>query len=202
MLTSFYQKKFIEAGCDEAGRGCYAGPVYAAAVILPRRFKHSLINDSKKLTAVQREEARAIIEEKAIAWSVSQCTHNEIDQLNILRASIKAMHKAIDGLKQEPQLLLIDGNHFYPYKNIPYKTIIKGDGLYASIAAASILAKTYRDEWMVEAHKQFPQYGWDKNKGYGTLLHRQAILEYGLSPFHRSSFNILPKQQVTIQQLF
>ena len=188
MLESFYQKKYIEAGLDEAGRGCYAGPVFAAAVILPANFYHPLLNDSKQLNAKQRELLRPIIEKEAISYGVSQISNDEIDQINILKASIKAMHQAVDHLRTKPGLLLVDGNRFTPYKKIPYQCFVKGDGRYASIAAASILAKTYRDDFMMEAHEQFPQYQWNKNKGYGTLLHRQAIAVHGRCELHRESF--------------
>ena len=180
----------MEAGCDEAGRGCLAGPVYAAAVILPRDFSHPLLNDSKQVPEKTREELRLIIEEKAIAWSVASVSCQEIDTINILKASFKAMHLALDGLKKKPGLLLIDGNRFTPYKKIPHRCIVQGDGIYQSIAAASILAKTYRDAYMQEIHQQFPHYGWNSNKGYGTLAHRNAISTHGLCEHHRKSFRI------------
>jgi ribonuclease HII len=183
-----------EAGCDEAGRGCLAGPVVAAAVILPRNFRHDVLNDSKKLTAKQRSELREEIMETAIAWSVAFVDNEGIDEMNILRASIRAMHIAIEGLKKEPQFLLIDGNRFYPYKSIDYKTIVKGDSIYFSIAAASVLAKTHRDEYMNKIHNEFPQYGWDRNKGYPTRFHRDAIARYGITPYHRKSFALLDTQ--------
>jgi ribonuclease HII len=183
-----------EAGCDEAGRGCLAGPVVAAAVILPKNFKHPVLNDSKKLTPKQRFILRDEIISSALAWSVAFVDNTEIDELNILRASIKAMHIAIDGLQKEPQFLLIDGNRFYQYKSINYCTVIKGDSIYFSIAAASVLAKTSRDEYMEKIHDEFPQYGWDKNKGYPTLYHRSAILKHGITPFHRRSFSLLDTQ--------
>ena len=194
MLQKFYQKKLIEAGCDEAGRGCYAGPVFAAAVILPKKFYHPLLNDSKQVKEKDRNELRQYIEAKAICYAVAQIDNHEIDSLNILKASFKAMHVAIDNLKQNPQLLLIDGNRFTPYQKVAHQCIIKGDGKFASIAAASILAKTYRDEYMQQLHQQFPMYGWDKNKGYGTLVHRNAIQQFGLCVYHRKSFNIIPNQ--------
>lgn len=194
MLQKFYQKKLIEAGCDEAGRGCYAGPVFAAAVILPKKFYHPLLNDSKQVKEKDRNELRQYIEAKAICYAVAQIDNHEIDSINILKASFKAMHVAIDNLKQNPQLLLIDGNRFTPYQKVAHQCIIKGDGKFASIAAASILAKTYRDEYMQQLHQQFPMYGWDKNKGYGTLIHRNAIQQFGLCVYHRKSFNIIPKQ--------
>ena len=194
MLQKFYQKKLIEAGCDEAGRGCYAGPVFAAAVIVPKKFYHPLLNDSKQVKEKDRNELRQYIEAKAICYAVAQIDNHEIDSINILKASFKAMHVAIDNLKQNPQLLLIDGNRFTPYQKVAHQCIIKGDGKFASIAAASILAKTYRDEYMQQLHQQFPVYGWDKNKGYGTLIHRNAIQQFGLCVYHRKSFNIIPNQ--------
>jgi len=195
MLLSCYKETHQEAGCDEAGRGCYAGPVFAAAVILPKDFYHPVLNDSKQLSEKQREELRPVIEKEALAWAVASVSNQEIDQINILKASIKAMHLALDQLKKKPNYLLIDGNRFYPYKKIPHQCFVKGDGRFASIAAASILAKTHRDEYMVKLHEQFPQYGWDKNKGYGTAVHRKAIELFGLCDHHRKSFNLLPSQQ-------
>jgi ribonuclease HII len=192
VLLNTYQEKFIEAGCDEAGRGCYAGPVFAAAVILPVNFYHPLLNDSKKLSEKQRQELAPIIKSNAIAWAIASQTAAEIDASNILKASIKCMHLALDQLKKRPQLIAVDGNRFYPYKKIPHQTIVKGDGKYAHIAAASILAKTARDAYMENAHVQYPNYGWDKNKGYGTAIHRAAIEKYGLCFEHRKSFKILP----------
>jgi len=194
-LKPYLQNELIEAGCDEAGRGCYAGPVFAAAVILPENFYHPLLNDSKQVKEAQRNELRIIIEEQAIAYAVASVDQKEIDKINILRASFKAMHKALNLLKTKPQLLLIDGNRFIQYKKIPHQCIIKGDGIYASIAAASILAKTYRDDYMLQLHEKFPQYNWKKNKGYGTLEHRKAIEEFGICKHHRMSFNIMPKQE-------
>ena len=194
MLLNAYQDKEIEAGCDEAGRGCYAGPVFAAAVILPVNFYHPLLNDSKKLTEKQRQELEPIIKENAIAWAIASQTAAEIDASNILKASIKCMHLALDQLKKRPKFIAIDGNRFYPYKKIPHQTIVKGDGKYAHIAAASILAKTARDAYMEAAHLQYPKYGWDKNKGYGTAIHRAAIEKHGLCFEHRKSFKILPPQ--------
>ena len=194
MLAPFFQKKLIEAGLDEAGRGCYAGPVFAAAVILPRDFHHPLLNDSKQLNEKQRDLLRPIIEKEAISFAVSQISNEEIDQVNILKASIKAMHQALEQLNKKPGLLLVDGNRFTPYKKIPHQCFVKGDGRFASIAAASILAKTYRDEWMNTLHQEFPIYGWNKNKGYGTLIHRKAIEVHGLCQHHRKSFRILPAQ--------
>jgi ribonuclease HII len=194
MLKKFYQNVLTEAGCDEAGRGCYAGPVFAAAVILPNNFRHKLLNDSKQVTAENRTELRYIIEEKAISYAVASVDNDEIDSINILKASFKAMHLAIDQLSETPGMLLIDGNRFYKYKNIPHECIIKGDGLYTSIAAASILAKTYRDEYMLQLHQEYPFYGWNNNKGYGTLEHRKALEQYGICKYHRKSFRLLPDQ--------
>lgn len=194
MLKRFFQDKLTEAGCDEAGRGCLAGPVFAAAVMLPAKFSHPLLNDSKQVTEKNRNELRLIIEKEALAFSVASVSSGEIDEINILKASFKAMHLAIDGLKKRPGLLLIDGNRFIPYPGISHRRIIKGDATYMSIAAASILAKTYRDEYMLQLHDQFPQYGWDKNKGYGTITHRHSIVKYGVSEYHRKSFRLLPLQ--------
>jgi ribonuclease HII len=194
MLKSYLYRNLIEAGCDEAGRGCLAGPVVAAAVILPKKFKHPVLNDSKKLTAKQRIMLRDLIISSAIDWKVAFIDNDEIDQLNILRASIKAMHIAIEGLKKEPGFLLIDGNRFYPYKKIRHQTIIKGDGLYFSIAAASVLAKTFRDEYMEKIHLEYPVYNWTKNKGYPTKEHRLAITKYGITPYHRKSFHLFDTQ--------
>jgi ribonuclease HII len=194
MLKSYLYKNLTEAGCDEAGRGCLAGPVVAAAVILPKNFKHNILNDSKKLTAKQRLILKEEIMCSSISWKVAFINNTEIDEMNILRASIKAMHKAIEGLEKEPQFLLIDGNRFYPYKDMKYKTIIKGDGLFFSIAAASVLAKTFRDEYMDKLHEEFPEYGWNKNYGYGTLSHRNAIIKYGITPYHRRSFTLFDTQ--------
>ena len=192
MLLTFLQKEFLEAGLDEAGRGCYAGPVFAAAVILPNDFNHPLLNDSKLLKKNERELLRPIIEKESIAYAVASVDNNEIDAINILQASFKAMHICISKLLTAPELLLIDGNRFKAYKNLPHQCIIKGDGKYTSIAAASILAKTYRDEYMQQLHQQYPHYGWKDNKGYGTAFHRQAIALHGLCPYHRKSFNIIP----------
>lgn len=186
--------ELIEAGSDEAGRGCYAGPVFAAAVVLPVDFYHPLLNDSKQVAPKERELLKNVIESSAIAWAVASVDNTEIDHINILQASYKAMHQAIDQLLPKPQLLLIDGNRFIPYKKTPHYCIIKGDTLYSSIAAASILAKTYRDAYMQQLHQEFPYYGWDKNKGYGTLQHRTAIEKYGLCKYHRKSYAIEPKQ--------
>jgi ribonuclease HII len=191
MLSPFYQKELVEAGCDEAGRGCYAGPVFAAAVILPKKFRHPELNDSKQLTAAQRDKLRIYIEKKAICYAVAMVDNDEIDTINILKASFKAMHLALDQLMVIPEMLVIDGNRFTPYKSIPHHCIVKGDGLYANIAAASVLAKTYRDEYMLKLHDEFPHYGWKNNKGYGTKVHRDAIDTHGLCRYHRKSFNIL-----------
>ncbi|RFM30426.1 ribonuclease HII [Deminuibacter soli] len=193
MLKAYYQKTLIEAGCDEAGRGCYAGPVFAAAVILPKKFKHPLVKDSKQLTADQRAEARAIIEEHALSYAVAMVSEQVIDEINILKASFKAMHLAIEQLRVIPEFLLIDGNRFVNYPFIQHTCIVKGDGLYASIAAASILAKTSRDAYMHQLHDEFPHYNWKQNKGYGTLEHREAISKHGICKYHRKSFSILPE---------
>ena len=191
MLKQFFSnKETIECGCDEAGRGCLAGPVVAAAVILPQGFSHPLLNDSKKLSDKQRRLLRPIIEQNAIAYCVGFVSNQEIDKINILQASFLAMNRAIEGLKQKPELLLIDGNRFNNKTDIAFECIVKGDSLYQSIAAASILAKTYRDDYMLNLHKEFPKYHWDKNMGYPTKQHRQAIIENGISPFHRKSFNL------------
>ena len=194
MLKIQHQAILVEAGCDEAGRGCYAGPVFAAAVILPRDFFHPLLNDSKQVKENDRNSVRDFIEEKALAYGVAQVDHEEIDQINILNASFKAMHLAIDKLKIQAQFLLIDGNRFIKYKQIPHQCIIEGDAIYASIAAASILAKTYRDDYMKQLHEEFPYYKWNTNKGYGTAEHRKAIEKFGLCKYHRKSFNIVPAQ--------
>ena len=197
-LLPFYQEELLEAGCDEAGRGCYAGPVFAAAVILPKEFHHPLLNDSKQVNEANRNTLRLIIEEQATAYAVAKVEVEEIDQINILKASFKAMHLAIDQLKQKPQLLLIDGNRFIKYKRTPHQTFVKGDGRFSSIAAAIILSKTYRDEHMLNLHQQFPYYNWKKNKGYGTAEHRKAIEVYGLCKHHRKSFNIDPEKMVEL----
>ena len=198
MLLSHYQNILTEAGLDEAGRGCYAGPVFAAAVILPPDFHHPLLNDSKQLTEQQRDLLRPIIEKESIAFTVTAIDNVEIDAINILQASYKAMHGCINQLTVKPGLLLIDGNRFKTYPDIPHECIIKGDGKYASIAAASILAKTYRDEYMQQLHVEFPQYGWDKNKAYGTAQHRMAIERHGLCKYHRRSFNIYSGELVLL----
>lgn len=191
-LQTFFQEILIEAGCDEAGRGCYAGPVFAAAVILPRHFQHPLLNDSKQVKVSDRYALRDVIQQEAICWAVASVSPEEIDRINILQASYLAMHLALDQLAVIPELLLIDGNRFKPYKSIRHECIVKGDGLYTSIAAASILAKTYRDDYMIGLHEQYPQYDWKENKGYGTATHRQAITRHGLCSFHRKSFQIAP----------
>lgn len=190
MLAPFIYKDLLEAGIDEAGRGCYAGPVVAAAVLLPKNFHHPLLNDSKLLSERQRDILRPVIEKESIAFAVAFINNIEIDRINILQATFNAMHLAINDLKVIPEILLIDGNRFKPYKNIKHQCIIKGDAKYSSIAAASILAKTYRDEFMKKLHPDFPYYGWEKNKGYGTAFHRLAIEQYGLCYHHRKSFNI------------
>jgi ribonuclease HII len=194
MLLPYYQDNLVEAGCDEAGRGCYAGPVFAAAVILPKDFYHPTLNDSKQLTADERSELKVFIKENAIAYAVAMVDNEEIDQINILRASFKAMHLALDKLRKRPAFLLIDGNRFTPYKKLKHQCIVQGDGIYASIAAASILAKTHRDAYMRQVHREFPMYNWKQNKGYGTEEHRNAIEAHGLCKYHRRSFNILPNQ--------
>ncbi|MBA2746225.1 MAG: ribonuclease HII [Flavisolibacter sp.] len=195
MLLSFFDEDLLEAGCDEAGRGCLAGPVYAAAVILPKNFSHPLLNDSKQLTEEQRYRLRPFIEEKALAYAVADLCNKQIDKINILKASLKSMHLAIKQLHLKPQLLLIDGNRFTPFKKIPHKCIIQGDGLYASIAAASVLAKTYRDDYMKLLHKKCPQYNWLQNKGYATREHQKALEKWGPSKFHRRSFRLDYSQQ-------
>lgn len=197
VLLPYYQNKFTEAGCDEAGRGCLAGPVFAAAVVFPKDYKNKLLNDSKQLSEKIRNELRTVIESEAIDFCVQSIDNLRIDRINILNASILAMHKSLDGLKTDVGFVIVDGNRFKPYKNLPHKTIVKGDGKYMSIAAASILAKTYRDEWMEKAHAKFPEYGWLQNKGYGTLKHRQAIAAHGYSPLHRKSF-VLKELQPTL----
>ena len=194
MLQTYLYKTKLEAGVDEAGRGCYAGPVFAAAVILPKDFHNPLLNDSKLLTEKERDLLRPVIEKESISFAVAYVCNNEIDVINILQASFKAMHIALENLQKTPQLILVDGNRFRPYREIKYKCIIKGDGIYASIAAASVLAKTYRDEYMHQLHKEYEFYGWQNNKGYGTPEHRKAIKENGVCKYHRKSFNILPRQ--------
>ena len=191
MLLPYLNKGLIAAGCDEAGRGCLAGAVYAAAVILPADFKSELLNDSKQLTERQRYALREVVEREALAWAVGVVTPEEIDRINILNASFLAMHRAIDGLKVRPQHLLIDGNRFKKYQELPHTTVVKGDGKYLSIAAASVLAKTYRDDYMNGLHNKYPFYDWDNNKGYPTKKHRAAIREHGTTPYHRMTFNLL-----------
>ena len=194
MLLNCYQIELIEAGCDEAGRGCLAGPVSAAAVILPQNFYLEGLNDSKKLTHQQREKLRPIIEKEALAWAVAFVDHTEIDEINILNASFLAMHRAIEKLKIQPQYLAIDGNRFKAYPQITHSCIIKGDGKYLNIAAASILAKTHRDQYMANLHQEYPHYNWQQNKGYPTIEHRNAVIAMGLSPFHRKTFNVSDPQ--------
>lgn len=194
MLKLYYDKTKIEAGCDEAGRGCLAGPVVAAAVILPKKFKNKLLNDSKKLTEKQRDLLRPIIEKEAISWAVGIVSPREIEEINILNASFLAMHRAVDQLKKDPNLLLIDGNRFNKYKETEHVCIIKGDAIFMPIAAASVLAKTYRDDIMKEYHEEFPFYDWNKNKGYPTKAHREAIRQNGITDYHRKTFRLLPEQ--------
>lgn len=198
MLLPYLHEELIEAGCDEAGRGCLAGAVYAAAVVLPKDFRNEMLNDSKQLTEKQRYALREVIEREALAWSVGVVTPEEIDKINILRASFLAMHRAIDGLKTRPQHLLIDGNRFTKYAGIPHTTVVKGDGKYLSIAAASILAKTYRDDYMNRLHEEYPYYDWNRNKGYPTKKHREAIREHGVTPYHRMTFNLLGDAQLEL----
>jgi ribonuclease HII len=194
VLLSFFTPDLIEAGCDEAGRGCLAGPVVAAAVILPKNYKHEVLNDSKQLDKEERDLLRIDIERDALAWAVAEVSHEEIDEINILNASFKAMHRAIDKLTLKPQFLLIDGNRFTQYEGINHECIIKGDAAYLSIAAASVLAKTYRDELMQKLAEQFPGYGWRTNVGYPTTEHREGIKQLGITPYHRKSFQLLPAQ--------
>ncbi len=194
MLLSCFQEEFLEAGCDEAGRGCLAGPVFAAAVILPKGFVLEGLNDSKQLSHEQRDLLRPIIEREALAWAVASCDHEEIDRINILNASFLAMHRAVEKLHTRPGYLVIDGNRFKAYPEIPHTCVIKGDGKYLNIAAASILAKTHRDEYMSNLHADFPHYNWLSNKGYPTIAHRKAVIEVGLSPFHRKTFNVSDPQ--------
>lgn len=197
MLASHYYEGLIEAGCDEAGRGCLAGSVYAGAVIFPPDYKNADLNDSKQLTERRRNELREVIKQDAVAWAVGVVTAEEIDRMNILNASILAMHRALDSLAVRPEALIVDGNRFKPYHNLPFTTIVKGDGKYLSIAAASILAKTYRDDYMAELAVQYPQYDWLNNKGYPTKRHREAIKKCGISPFHRKSFNLVGDGQLS-----
>lgn len=198
MLKSAYYTDKVEAGCDEAGRGCLAGSVYAAAVILPPNYENELLNDSKQLSERKRYLLRSIIENDAVAWAIGVVTAEEIDKINILNASILAMHRALDALKVQPEAIIVDGNRFKPYNDVPYTTIVKGDGKYLSIAAASILAKTYRDDYMKTIAEEYPQYDWKSNKGYPTNKHRAAIKKYGISPYHRKSFTLLPPEELSI----
>ncbi|MEE1546237.1 MAG: ribonuclease HII [Prevotella pectinovora] len=198
MLENHYYEGLVEAGCDEAGRGCLAGSVFAAAVILPPDYENELLNDSKKLTDRKRKQLREIIEHDALDWAVGIVESGEIDEINILNASILAMHRALDQLKVRPEAVIVDGNRFKPYRDLPYTTIVKGDGKYLSIAAASILAKTYRDDYMDRLAEDYPQYDWKSNKGYPTKKHRQAIRECGITPFHRRSFTLLPPEELTL----
>ena len=197
MLENHYFEGKIEAGCDEAGRGCLAGSVYAAAVILPVGYNNPGLNDSKKLAAAKRQQLRIEIERDAVAWAVGVVTPEEIDEINILRASFLAMHRALDQLKVRPEAIIVDGNRFTPYNNIPYATIVKGDGKYQAIAAASILAKTYRDDYMDNLAEEYPYYDWQTNKGYPTKAHREGIRLHGISPYHRKSYNLLGTKQLT-----
>ena len=199
MLKSHYYEDLIEAGCDEAGRGCLAGSVYAAAVILPSDYQNELLNDSKKLTAKKRYALREEIERDAIAWAVGIVTPEEIDKINILNASFLAMHRALDQLQVRPEAVIVDGNRFNPYQDLPSTTIVKGDGKYLSIAAASILAKTYRDDYMLSLAEDYPQYDWQSNMGYPTKKHRQAIREHGITPYHRKSYNLLGDGQLSFE---
>lgn len=198
MLENHYYEGLVEAGCDEAGRGCLAGSVFAAAVILPPDYENELLNDSKKLSDRKRKQLREIIEHDAVDWAVGIVETGEIDEINILNASILAMHRALDQLKVRPEAVIVDGNRFKPYRDLPYTTIVKGDGKYLSIAAASILAKTYRDDYMDRLAEDYPQYDWKSNKGYPTKKHRQAIRECGITPFHRRSFTLLPPEELTL----
>lgn len=198
MLKNYYGQGRVEAGCDEAGRGCLAGSVYAAAVILPPDYQNERLNDSKKLTARQRYALRQDIERDAVAWAVGVVTPQEIDQINILNASILAMHRALDQLQVRPEAIIVDGNRFKPYRDLPHTTIVKGDGKYLSIAAASILAKTYRDDEMVRLAQEYPDYDWQHNMGYPTRKHREAIRQHGITPYHRRTFNLLGSEELTI----
>jgi len=198
MLKNYYEQGRVEAGCDEAGRGCLAGSVYAAAVILPPDYHNERLNDSKKLTARQRYALRQDIERDAVAWAVGVVTPQEIDQINILNASILAMHRALDQLQVRPEAIIVDGNRFKPYRDLPHTTIVKGDGKYLSIAAASILAKTYRDDEMVRLAQEYPDYDWQHNMGYPTRKHREAIRQHGITPYHRRTFNLLGSKELTI----
>ncbi|MBW4773176.1 ribonuclease HII [Prevotella histicola] len=197
MLKSHYYENLVEAGCDEAGRGCLAGSVYAAAVILPPDYENDLLNDSKKLTAKKRYALREVIQRDALAWAVGIVTPEEIDKINILNASFLAMHRALDQLSLRPEAVIVDGNRFKPYQDLPFTTIVKGDGKYLSIAAASVLAKTYRDDYMLNLAKEYPQYDWQSNMGYPTKKHRQAIRDHGITPYHRKSYNLLGDGQLS-----
>ena len=199
MLANHYYEGKVEAGCDEAGRGCLAGSVYAAAVILPEDYQNDLLNDSKQLTEKKRYLLREIIERDAVAWAVGIVTPEEIDKINILNASILAMHRALDQLKVRPEVVIVDGNRFKPYRDLPHTTIVKGDGKYLSIAAASILAKTYRDDYMNQLAEEYPQYDWKSNKGYPTKKHREAIKAHGITPYHRKSYNLLGDGQLSLE---
>lgn len=198
MLKNYYEQGRVEAGCDEAGRGCLAGSVYAAAVILPPDYHNERLNDSKKLTARQRYALRQDIERDAVAWAVGVVTPQEIDQINILNASILAMHRALDQLQVRPEAIIVDGNRFKPYRDLPHTTIVKGDSKYLSIAAASILAKTYRDDEMIRLAQEYPDYDWQHNMGYPTRKHREAIRQHGITPYHRRTFNLLGSEELTI----
>lgn len=198
MLKAFHTPGVIEAGCDEAGRGCLAGPVFAAAVILPPDFRNELLNDSKQLSAARRYALREVIEREAVAWAVAECSPEEIDRLNILRCSILAMQRALDQLSIRPQHIIVDGNRWRAYQDIPAHTVIKGDATYMSIAAASVLAKTYRDDRMCALAQDYPQYGWERNVGYPSKAHREAIRQYGPTPHHRMTFRLLPDSQLTL----
>lgn len=198
MLKPHFYEGLIEAGCDEAGRGCLAGSVFAAAVILPADYNNSALNDSKKLTEHQRYALREQIMADAVAWAVGEVTPAEIDKINILKASFLAMHRALDQLKVRPEAIIVDGNRFVPYHDLPYTTVVKGDGKYQAIAAASILAKTFRDDYMKELDREYPCYGWAGNKGYPTAKHRQAIREHGVSPYHRMSYNLLGNEELSL----
>lgn len=198
MLKNYHEQGRVEAGCDEAGRGCLAGSVYAAAVILPPDYQNERLNDSKKLTARQRYALRQDIERDAVAWAVGVVTPQEIDQINILNASILAMHRALDQLQVRPEAIIVDGNRFKPYRDLPHTTIVKGDGKYLSIAAASILAKTYRDDEMIRLAQEYPDYDWQHNMGYPTRKHREAIRQHGITPYHRRTFNLLGSEELTI----
>lgn len=201
MLQAYYQEEVIEAGCDEAGRGCLAGPVFAAAVILPKNFYHPLLNDSKRVTEEHRYQLRSVIEKNALAFAVANLCNRQIDKINILKASFKSMHLAVKQLNPQPQLLLIDGNRFTPFKKIPHKCVIQGDGIYASIAAASILAKTYRDDYMKELHFKFPKYNWAQNKGYATKEHQVALEKHGPCKYHRQSFRLDYSMPVAFEEV-